>query len=105
MPRLGVWVSQSRANFELYGATFHDNPERVTFGWLANRLPSYPDTLSLPTNVHWQPDGDRPKVEILPGHHPLYVDQSRGITMERAIAFAELALHPGTEGGSGRLPM
>lgn len=71
-----MWVSQSRANFELYGATFHDNPERVTFGWLADRLPHYPDTLNVPTDVHWQPDGDRPRVEIRPGDHPLYVDYS-----------------------------
>jgi hypothetical protein len=42
----GVWLSQSKANFDLYadaisaGAT----PHRTTFGYLANRIPDYPDT-------------------------------------------------------------
>ena len=90
----GVWVSQSKSNFDLYAETFQATPERVTFGYLANQLPRYPDTLNMPTQVHWQSNGQRPLVEPEASDHPLYYDWSQGITRERAIEFAQLALHP-----------
>lgn len=31
----GVWVTQSKSNFDLYGETFDATPERQTFGYLA----------------------------------------------------------------------
>jgi hypothetical protein len=90
----GVWVTQSKSNYELYGATFDETPERQTFGYLANRLPKYPDTVNIPTQVHWRGGGRRPLVEPEASDHPLYRDWSEGITRERAIQFALLALHP-----------
>lgn len=90
----GVWVSQSKSNYELYGEAFDATPGRVTFGYLANRLPNYPDTLNMPTQVHWQTDGNRPLVELDESDHPLYRDWVDGITRERAIDFAMLTLHP-----------
>lgn len=94
--RLGwsVWVSQSKANFDLYAETFGATPERVTFGYLANDLPSYPETLNMPTQLHWQTNGQRPWVEPEASDHPLYRDWVNGISRERAIEFAQLALHP-----------
>lgn len=90
----GVWVSQSKANFDLYAETYDATPERATFGYLANRLATYPDTLNLNTQAHWQSNGKRPWVELAPCDHPLYRDWSEGITREQAVAFAERALHP-----------
>ena len=55
------------------------------FGWLSNRLPDYPDTLNLRTDV-WPQDGNkRPLVTIQSAHaeHPLYVEQQQGITPTR----------------------
>ncbi len=91
----GVWVTQSKSNFNLYGETFDATPERQTFGYLANRLPTYPDTLNMPLQVHWQTGGARPFAEPEPSEHPLSIDGAEGITRERAIEFALLALHPG----------
>jgi hypothetical protein len=90
----GVWVSQSEANFREYTEMAPNDPERTTFGYLANRLPHYPDTLDMPTHVHWRLNGRRPWVELPPDDHPLCRDWHQGITRERAIEFARLVLHP-----------
>src|SRR5919199_3155162 len=89
-----LWVTQGEANFRDYVATFPNSPSRVTFGYLANRLPRYPDTLNLPAQVHWRPDGERPWIELPPEGHPLCRDWRDGIEPERAVAFAEAVLHP-----------
>ena len=92
----GVWLSQSRANFELYAdqAAAETIPHRITFGYLANRIPGYPDTLSLHANAHWQTDGLRPIVELKETDHPLYRNWAEGISREQAIHFAKRVLHP-----------
>jgi len=91
----GVWVTQSERNFRDYADRFHDTPERCTFGYFANRLPGYPDTLNLQTHVHWQTGGSRPKVEIEPTDHLLYRDWSEGISWERAAELAGPFFHLG----------
>lgn len=89
----GVWITQSEQNFRDYMDTFQDTPERRTFGYFANRLPGYPDTLGLHTQVHWQAGRRRPKVELKPIDHPLYRDWSEGISWERAAELARPFLH------------
>ncbi|HET6621926.1 MAG TPA: DUF2199 domain-containing protein [Dongiaceae bacterium] len=89
----GVWVTQSERNFQDYADSFHDTPERCTFGFFANRLPGYPDTLGLHTQVHWQHGRGRPKVELEPTDHPLYRDWSDGISWDRAAELAGPYLH------------
>lgn len=90
----GVWITQSEQNFRDYMDSFDKTAERCTFGYFANRLLGYPDTLSLHTRVHWQPGKDRPKVELKPVDHPLYHDWSKGISWERAVELAGPVLHP-----------
>lgn len=90
----GVWVSQSQENFRLYAETFESSPERVTFGYLSNRIPEYPDTLNLHTQVHWQSNGQRPWLEIEPTEHRLYNDWKDGITWDRAMELALPFQHP-----------
>ncbi|WP_132910865.1 DUF2199 domain-containing protein [Sphingomonas sp. BK235] len=89
-----IWMSQSNSNFETYRDTLGDTPEQVTFGYLANRLPEYPDTLNLRAQVRWRARGERPIVELEPVEHPLFADWTAGLTRDRAIAFAQLVLHP-----------
>lgn len=96
---LGVWVSLSEANFKRYVQLFADpNPaaEGPYFGWLSNRLPGYPDTLSLKTNVHLQPYPQRPRIVLEPTDHPLSVHQHRGIAFETLQRFLEANLHGGS---------
>lgn len=91
----GVWVSQSERNFQDYADSFHDTPERCTFGYFANRLPSYPETLNLHTQIHWQRGRGRPKIDLKPTDHALYRDWSEGISWERAAELAGPYFHLG----------
>jgi hypothetical protein len=89
----GVWVTQSATNFRLYMETYDATPERVTFGYLANRLPDYGDTLNMRAHVHWRTGNQRPWVELAPCDHALYQDWSKGVAREKAIVLAEKSLH------------
>ena len=99
---LGVWVSLSQRNFqryvELYDAA-DPTAEGPFFGWFSNRLPSYPETLSLKTNVHLQPYPNRPQIELEPSDHPLSVHQRHGINVVALQNFIEANLHPDTTAG------
>jgi hypothetical protein len=81
---LGVWVSQSRANYERYAA---NEPMEPTFGWLVNRLTHFEETtFLLKTRVHFRGGNLRPTIELEPTLHPLAVEQRSGISVERAWA-------------------
>jgi hypothetical protein len=84
----GVWVSLSAENFARYKRSFRDPAQSKLggfFGWFCNRLPLYPDTLHLRTDVLLQDGNQRPMIKIQDAHsdHPLYVDQRDGITRDR----------------------
>ena len=89
----GVWVSLSRENF---GRAMHvwETPGRESeppyFAWLCTSLPMYDDTTRLATNLHTQPVGTRPFIEVEPTDHPLAVEQREGITMARVREFAAI---------------
>ncbi len=79
---IGVWVSQSRANFERYTRRETMEP---TFGWLANRIPHYREsTFLLKARVCFSGVKERPAIELEPTEHLLAVDQRTGITLARA---------------------
>lgn len=93
----GVWVSLSQANFERYKELFADDPppgEAPYFGWLANKLPRYPDTLNLKSRVHLRSKTTRPMIELEPTDHPLAVHQRRGIRRDELMPFINSVLHP-----------
>ena len=48
------------------------------------------DTTRLATNLHTQPVGTRPFIEVEPTDHPLAVEQREGITMARVRGFAAI---------------
>ena len=92
----GVWVSLSRKNFERYQELFNASDrldEPPYFGWLCNKLPGYPDTLNLKTNVHLQPYPLRPRIELEPTDHPLALEQGKGISIERLQEIIEANTH------------
>ncbi|MBL8097690.1 MAG: DUF2199 domain-containing protein [Anaerolineales bacterium] len=93
-----VWVSLSKENYKraskLWNKTGREK-EPPYFGWLSTSLSAvYPETLNLKTNVHTQPVGIRPFIELEPTDHPLAIEQRNGITMSRVQEIAELVLHP-----------
>jgi hypothetical protein len=72
---LGVWVSQSRANYERYA---RDEEMAPTFAHYEQ------DTFLLKTHVHFHGADQRPTIELEPTDHPLAVEQRDGITLARA---------------------
>lgn len=91
-----VWTSLGKKNF-LRTNELWNNPERVNepayFGWLQTALPGYPSTLNIRTMVHTQPVGTIPRVEVIEEDHLLIAEQQHGITWERVIELAEIAMH------------
>ena len=94
----GVWVSLSADSMRAVTESWtregreHDPPR---FGWLNTFLPGYePPTGGLATDVHTQPVGTRPLIELHPADHPLVAEQRDGITLARVQELAELLLHP-----------
>ena len=89
----GVWSSLSESSFRRYVETYEAPVDgEVFFGWLCNRLPCYPDTISLPADIHVQLGGTRPKLRLHLGKaddHPLVMDQLNGISIARAQEIAE----------------
>ena len=93
----GVWVSLSETNFRRYVEVFEEDPppagDGPWFGWLCNRLPGYPETLSLKTSVALQPRRQRPRVTLEPTEHPLAVHQREGIALDDLLTIVGPQLH------------
>jgi hypothetical protein len=91
-----AWVSLSEKNFLRASELWHTEgreSEPPYFGWLQSALPYEMTTLNLKAQVHTQPVGERPLIELEPTDHPLSVEQHNGITMARVQTIAETALH------------
>lgn len=93
----GVWVSVGEETFRRMSEQWSSpgrEYEPPYVGWLATELPLYhPPTLRLRCNVHTQPVGVRPTVELEPTDHPLAVEQWTGITVARVRQIAAELLH------------
>lgn len=85
---LGLWSSLSAESFRLYDETYADpHQSRVgpLFGYLANRLPGYPETVNLTLDVLPQDHNQRPVLRVRDEHagHPLCLDQTQGVDQVR----------------------
>lgn len=73
-----VWVSISEKTLnrasEIWEASGREN-EPPYFGWLNTVLPYHPTTIQLKTNIHTQPVGFRPLIEVELTDHPLSREQ------------------------------
>jgi len=93
----GAWTSLSHKNISRFIELWHDVKivdEPPYFGWLANKLPGYPDTLNLKTNVQSKNVKWRPYITLEPTDHPLALEQRNGITYARVQQIAALTAHP-----------
>lgn len=95
----GVWVSASASSFERYLDSYEQPvDDQAFFGWLSNHIGVYPTQRSRPANVYIQSDGTRPVVVLHRSEEgadsdALEVDQREGISIARAQALAERAMH------------
>jgi hypothetical protein len=93
----GLWASVREEVFdeisecwELVGREKSRGPFK---GRLGNSLAEYPETLNLKLRIALQPLGARPVRVIEEADHLLAIEQSSGITYDRALAMAALLLH------------
>jgi hypothetical protein len=80
----GVWVALEEPDFVRYRELFDEDPpddEGPYVGSLSNAVPGYDHDVPLATNVHLQPDGKRPRLELKPSGHALAVHQRQGIDL------------------------
>ena len=90
----GAWMSLTEVSFERYASTCEDHDESDSyFGWHSNRLPYYPDTVSLKTQVRPRKGGKRPYLELSDDGHPLAVHMRTGLTIKQAQEIAEASMH------------
>jgi hypothetical protein len=91
----GVWVSLSETSFKRYMSSWDQHDESDSyFGWFSNRLPYYPDTLSLKTSVRPRNGGLRPLLVLEEADHPLAMHFHQGISLSEAQQIAERVMHP-----------
>ena len=93
----GLWTSVREEIFdelsecwELKGRERSRGPFK---GRLANSLSVYPPTLNLKVQIVIRPVGERPLFVVEETDHALAIEQSSGITHEKALAMAALLLH------------
>lgn len=94
----GVWAEISPRNFIRANDLWHvqgREQEPPFSGWLNNDLFLFGNTINLELDVHTQPVGERPLFTIHNPDHPLTIQQSDGITLERVQDIAEMILHRG----------
>jgi hypothetical protein len=93
----GIWSSLSERSYERLVARWDDDDRELEppyFGFLANALPGYPDTLGLHLAVITRSVELRPGLVLIGGEeHPLIQEQRQGIDRARVQAIAELNLH------------
>jgi hypothetical protein len=91
---LRVWVVVPTASYVRVADALESGraePEAPFRGYLATELaPAWPSTLDLAAMVHPRSEGRRPLVVLEPAEHPLFDDQSEGIT--EALAGQQLGL-------------
>ena len=84
-----VWTTLSEKNFIRTNKLWNE-ADRVNeppyFGWLQTYVPMYGSTLNIKTEVITQEVGVIPKVVVIEENHPLTLDQTNGITLEKALA-------------------
>jgi hypothetical protein len=91
-----VWCSLSRNSFVDCQTRWNDparNGDRY-FGWLSTALPVYHDsTINIATNVVFREPGVVPMIQLHECDHPLYREQTNGITWDRVAEIAHELLH------------
>lgn len=86
----GVWAVVSKDNWWKYRTTFMDfNATAMGFfyGWLANALPGYEDTVNLKVEIRPRGQGIRPLFILEPTEHKLAQDQLAGVGQDGAMKY------------------
>jgi hypothetical protein len=88
----GAWTTLSAKSFDAARPLSEaDEAGGPFFGWFANRLAGWEDTLHLKARVHLRP-GIRARIELEPTDHPLALAQREGVSSKRIVELLGPAL-------------
>lgn len=94
---MGLWASVREEVFdeisECWNLTGREKCRGPSKGRLGNSLSVYPPTLNLKVQIVIRPVEERPLFVAEESGHALAIEQSAGITREKALAMAALLLH------------
>lgn len=82
------WVKVSKDNFWRYRTKFLEWDAAtlgVFYGWFANQVPGYGETVNLKVAVHPQNDRMRPLLAVEPTEAMLATTQRSGVTLDHAM--------------------
>jgi hypothetical protein len=92
----GVWAEVSEEDFfrfqDLFGVEGRETEPSIP-AKLGSDIPLYPPMLELNAFVVHQPAGERPLIMLSDSEHPLYLEQSHGVTTQRVREILEWHLH------------
>jgi hypothetical protein len=92
----GVWARMNQQDFlqanEMWKVMGRESLPPYC-GWLDTEIPIYGGTRNLEVRILTQPVGRRPHFQVLAKEHPLAIEQSAGISMQRVQEIAEWFLH------------
>jgi hypothetical protein len=90
---IGLWVQVEESTFRRVIELWSE-PNQVSeppfSAWLANTIPTVPNTLGLAVQLHLTGPTTRPRLKIASQGHPLAVEQHQGITAHRANEYSSL---------------
>lgn len=84
---IGIWVEVERQAFRRILDLWSDplqTDEPPIGGTIANEISMLPGTLGLSVTMHLTGPTTRPNVYLLPSEHPLFAEQSCGVSAHRA---------------------
>ena len=88
---IGIWVRVEPGVFQRILDLWEDpaqSDEPPFDAWLANDIPSFPETMGLPVQLQLTGPTSRPYVLVPPSAHPLHREQCSGITAHRASEYS-----------------
>jgi len=89
---LGVWVEVDEPTFKSVVDNWEDPDQGSILPFdatLANNIPSLDDTVGLGVSLQLSDPSSRPTITLPRCEHPLYTEQSRGITEHRAAEYTD----------------
>lgn len=90
---IGLWVELNKTDFERVYELWEEpnqSKEPPFEARIANSIPTLPDTICLTVVLQLTGAASRPQVFVSPSSHPLYIEQTEGISEHRAYEYSSL---------------
>lgn len=93
---VGLWAEVSQKSFERVYELWNDgdqSDEPAFEATVANEIRIHPSTCGLSASLSLTGPSTRPVITLCQAEHPLFSEQSRGISAHRAAEYSSLCLH------------